>query len=220
MIGNITKSIFAVLWRGLGGSKVAILSALLIVAPGMHAHASLMATATFTDTQPTPGTFEYDITLSNTGTTTIGTFWFSWIPGQGLMTVAPTNVQSPANWNEITTNAGTAIQWTTTSALLAPGDSQTGFIFDSTLSPAQLVAPFAGSGLGSRDPTSTYFVYIAAPLADPGFQGVAQPFTVAAVPEPSTWVMLILGFVGLGFMACRRKSKPAMMAACSQCLAA
>jgi hypothetical protein len=35
----------------------------------------------------------------------------------------------------------------------------------------------------------------------------------AAVPEPSTWAMMILGFAGLGFMAYRRKSKPAMMAA-------
>jgi hypothetical protein len=36
---------------------------------------------------------------------------------------------------------------------------------------------------------------------------------VAAVPEPSTWAMMILGFAGLGFMAYRRKSKPALMAA-------
>jgi hypothetical protein len=36
---------------------------------------------------------------------------------------------------------------------------------------------------------------------------------VAAVPEPSTWAMMVLGFAGLGFMAYRRKSKPALMAA-------
>ena len=29
--------------------------------------------------------------------------------------------------------------------------------------------------------------------------------TIAAVPEPSTWAMMILGFFGLGFMAYRRK---------------
>jgi hypothetical protein len=34
-----------------------------------------------------------------------------------------------------------------------------------------------------------------------------------AVPEPSTWAMMILGFAGVGFMAYRRKSKPALMAA-------
>src|SRR2546430_15209276 len=32
------------------------------------------------------------------------------------------------------------------------------------------------------------------------------PFT-AAVPEPSTWAMMILGFLGVGFMAYRRKSQ-------------
>jgi hypothetical protein len=34
-----------------------------------------------------------------------------------------------------------------------------------------------------------------------------------AVPEPSTWAMMILGFAGVGFLACRRKSKPALMVA-------
>jgi hypothetical protein len=34
-----------------------------------------------------------------------------------------------------------------------------------------------------------------------------------AVPEPSTWAMMILGFAGIGFMAYRRKSKPELMAA-------
>jgi hypothetical protein len=37
--------------------------------------------------------------------------------------------------------------------------------------------------------------------------------SVSSVPEPSTWAMMILGFCGLGFMAYRRKSKPALMAA-------
>jgi hypothetical protein len=35
----------------------------------------------------------------------------------------------------------------------------------------------------------------------------------AAVPEPSTWAMLLLGFAGIGFMAYRRKAKSALMAA-------
>jgi hypothetical protein len=37
--------------------------------------------------------------------------------------------------------------------------------------------------------------------------------SISAVPEPSTWAMMILGFAGIGFMAYRRKSKPALMAA-------
>ncbi|MBC9883590.1 PEP-CTERM sorting domain-containing protein [Bradyrhizobium sp. INPA01-394B] len=33
--------------------------------------------------------------------------------------------------------------------------------------------------------------------------------TVSAVPESSTWAMMLLGFCGLGYMAYRRTSKPA-----------
>jgi hypothetical protein len=48
--------------------------------------------------------------------------------------------------------------------------------------------------------------------------GTSQPATytavfdfAAAVPEPSTWAMMILGFAGIGFMAYRRKSKRALV---------
>jgi hypothetical protein len=36
---------------------------------------------------------------------------------------------------------------------------------------------------------------------------------IAAVPEPSTWAMILLGFAGVGLMAYRRKSKPTLIAA-------
>jgi PEP-CTERM motif-containing protein len=36
---------------------------------------------------------------------------------------------------------------------------------------------------------------------------------VGGVPEPSTWAMMMLGFVAMGFMAYRRKSKPSLMSA-------
>src|SRR2546430_903354 len=34
---------------------------------------------------------------------------------------------------------------------------------------------------------------------------------IAAVPEPSTWAMMILGFFGVGFLAYRRKSSGAAL---------
>ena len=37
--------------------------------------------------------------------------------------------------------------------------------------------------------------------------------SVSAVPEPSTWAMMILGFAGVGFVAYRRKANPALTAA-------
>jgi PEP-CTERM motif len=36
---------------------------------------------------------------------------------------------------------------------------------------------------------------------------------VPAIPEPSTWAMLLIGFAGIGFMVCRSKNKLALKAA-------
>jgi hypothetical protein len=38
---------------------------------------------------------------------------------------------------------------------------------------------------------------------------IDSPNLTTDVPEPSTWAMMILGFCGIGFLAHRRKSKPA-----------
>jgi len=45
------------------------------------------------------------------------------------------------------------------------------------------------------------------------FEGAVSFDTVSAVPEPSTWAMMLLGFAGVGFITYRRKSKPASLAA-------
>jgi PEP-CTERM motif len=46
-----------------------------------------------------------------------------------------------------------------------------------------------------------------------GSYDYTPPSLASDVPEPSTWAMMILGFAGVGFVAYRRKSKPALMAA-------
>jgi hypothetical protein len=184
--------------------RLAALSVLGIAAT-IELHAGIVATATYADTQPTSGNYQYDITLNNTGTTTIGTFWFSWIPGAGFLSATPTSINAPTGWVDALSNANMAIRWTTTTDLLAPGASVSGFMFDSTLSPTNLGAPFAGPGLGTGDPVDTFFVYIAAPLADPGFQGAATPAAVAS-PEPST---MMLGALALGLIGWRKFARPA-----------
>ena len=51
--------------------------------------------------------------------------------------------------------------------------------------------------------TDTFtFTQFSAGQASPTF----DDFAIAAVPEPSTWAMMILGFAGVGFMAYRRRS--------------
>ena len=150
-------------------NKLLLLFAVFLAASVSIRADGLDATATYTNMQVSPGVFQYDLTLNNTGTTTIGTFWFSWIPGAGFMGVSPTNVMSPAGWTDTLTNTGASIQWLA-AAPIAPGTSVTGFIFDSTMTPAQFMGTFAGPGLGTGDPITTSTIYIAAPFGDPGAQ--------------------------------------------------
>jgi hypothetical protein len=44
-------------------------------------------------------------------------------------------------------------------------------------------------------------------------QFVASNLSVSAVPEPSTWAMMLLGFAGVGFMAYRRRHRGAVLSA-------
>jgi hypothetical protein len=44
-------------------------------------------------------------------------------------------------------------------------------------------------------------------------QFVASNLSVSAVPEPSTWAMMILGFAGVGFMTYRRRNQAALRTA-------
>lgn len=168
----------------------------LLGAASMNLWAGIMASSTYTDTQVSPGLFCYDLTLTNTGTTTIGSFWFAWIPGAGFLSSPPSNVMDPAGWTDFVTNGNTAIQWDATGPLLAPGHSASGFQFDSLETPSQLMGTVP-SGFGAGDPITTAFVYIAAPLADPGFQLAATQATQA--PEPATFGFGVLA-IGLGLM--------------------
>src|ERR1700677_4417030 len=126
-----------------------LLFGVFICASGPNLFASSIdATATYTDSEISPGEFQYDLTLNNTGTTTIGTFWFSWVitpsGANGFLPDTPTNVVDPAGWTDILTNGGAGIQFKTSSDLLASGDSLSGFEFDSTMTPAQLQKDFTG----------------------------------------------------------------------------
>ena len=103
------------------------------------------------------------ITLNNTGNSIIGTFWYSWVPGKDFMSVAPTNVTSPAGWTSNITHGGSsdgyAIQWTAISPAddLVLGNSLSGFSFDSTLSASQLTID--DSPLYPTMPVGTSYTY-------------------------------------------------------------
>jgi hypothetical protein len=48
---------------------------------------------------------------------------------------------------------------------------------------------------------------LSAAFSSPGTDAFeVSNFQVAAIPEPATWAMMVLGFLGVGFMAYRRKN--------------
>lgn len=117
--------------------------------------------------------YNYGVTLTDTGTTKLGTLWFSWLPGEGFLPSSPSNFTSPAGWSAALTNGpggtadGFSIQWVAQSASadLAPGNSMGGFGFSSADSPAVL------SGSSPAHPASpilTSTVYSGMPFSDAG----------------------------------------------------
>ena len=147
--------------------------------------AALGASATLTPQQLGPNSYEYSLTLTNTGTTPIGTFWFSWIPGYDLLPTAPTSIISPTGWKGTDQREGIgsgSIQWVNTTAPLLPGKSQDGFKFDSPDTPDQISGTSFFAGL----PVEQSYVYIGAPETDPGATFVATTVT----PEPASMALL------------------------------
>jgi hypothetical protein len=64
-----------------------------------------------------------------------------------------------------------------------------------------------GPNVGDQAAVGAFFTGPKDPSNASGKNLVAGEFTIAAaVPEPSTWAMMILGFCGLGFMTYRRKA--------------
>lgn len=143
------------------------------------------------------GVYNYDIHLTNTGSTTIGTFWYAWNPGQDYLPTKPSQVMAPTGWSDAITHIGQgdgyAIEFTANSSAnyLQMNQSLSGFDFSSTDSPAVLDGGsnfFQGANVGDS------FLYHAGPFSDNGTQ-----ITVQTVPEPTGLIWLVPA-VGLIFL--------------------
>jgi hypothetical protein len=126
--------------------------------------------------QGSAGVFHYDIDVKNSGTTNVGTLWYSWVPGEDFLGIRPTNLVSPSGWAARVTNSGVtdgfAVQWINNSGPLAPGQTLGGFAFDTTQTPAMLAG---SSPFFTGVPVSTTFIYAGVPLSDAGFEFNINP---------------------------------------------
>jgi len=170
------------------------------------ARAAINASISYTSQQVGPGSYKYSATLTNTGTTNIGTFWFGWVvypPVYDLLPNLPTNVIAPAGWTGAGLNdsfyGGYSTEWTTTTSPLAPGQSLSGFTFVSPDSPTVMSSTSTVFGLFRAD---TSWVYVGASQApgDPGLRIQATQI----VPEPSTGALV----AAVLFPLLRRRRSP------------
>ena len=182
-------------WRK---SSLIVLALLCIaIAP---AFGQLAATATISAIPNGPN-FDYTISLTNTGTMDIGTFWFAWTP-PGMPTEydflpsEPFSISQPTGWLGPASAGfpGFSIEYYNHGgSLIAPKETAT-FQFTSPDSPVTL----QGSSFGF--PRTTSFSYSGSPEVGPTAR-VDPVF----VPEPSTYALLAAGCAGL--LALRRRKQ-------------
>jgi hypothetical protein len=189
-----------------------LLIALLIAAAACTAPAfgAEIATVTYTSTPLNPTTWEYDLTLDDTGTTNVGTLWFAWVPGEDFMPAQPSNVLNPANWTPTITGGGAgdgyAVRWVAGGgSAITPGNSVAGFSFDSATTPAQMAGL---SAFFNNPPVTTATVYSGQPFSDPGFTLVATA-AQTSTPEPAGLVLMTLGVAALGWKKTRARRRQA-----------
>jgi hypothetical protein len=107
-------------------------------------------------------------------------------------------------------------------ATVAIGTALNLFLVVPTPPLAYILVPYEDPYIATGFDASIYTQFNSVWTNDPGnissqpdsYTSGAEDFAVftAAVPEPSTWAMMILGFAGIGFMAYRRKNNHNTMA--------
>jgi hypothetical protein len=169
----------------------------LVVAAGLMASAvgvqAQSATATISGAAAGGGVFDYTITLHNTGTTSLDSFWYAWTLSGNNLSTAISNPGSSLGWVDTALEGNTSISWEGNSGnTLAVGQSAT-FTFASTETPSAITTLPSGESVAYVSGTGPN-------TFDQNDPGVASPVfspTLVAVPEPSTLALLIAAAVGL-----------------------
>lgn len=160
----------------------------------------VIATGTFTDVTGSGGNFDYTVTLHNTGTEAIQSFWMGWIPGF-FDVASPSSAGNNLGWTSVLD--GNSVQYGgTTGTALAVGALGT-FTFDSTTTPAAIASAISNAGAstvyGVNDPNQFAFS-----LA--GQSANTETFDLQAAPEPSSFAFLAVGFIAFLFVLRRKPS--------------
>jgi hypothetical protein len=167
------------------------------------ASAAISASATVSSQQLGPNSYRYSISVTNTGDTTIKTYWFGWIAYLGaypydFLPHQPTAVGSPSGWIGTAPNDSPytpgyyAGEWTSPAGIAA-GATLTGFTFDSPDAPTTIggTSQFAGY------PVRESWVYQNVYTTINGSGANAEFTPTLLVPEPFSVLLLPAGLLML-----------------------
>lgn len=165
----------------------------LVVAAGLavftaSSHAQ-SASATIFGVQNGPN-WDYTITLDNTGTLNLNSFWYGWTDVGNNLPSNPSSAANTSGWaNDLD---GNSIMWVNSSGTaLAPGHTAT-FTFVDVSNPTQITA-------GSSGASVVYTGGIDFSQSNGGDSSGAFSPTLIAAPEPSTWGLLAVGLATTAF---------------------
>jgi hypothetical protein len=168
----------------------------LAVAAGMTATAisghAQGATATISGVAAGGGIFDYTITLHNTGTTSLDSFWYAWTLAGNNLSANISNPASALGWTDTALEGNTSISWEDSAGghALAAGQSTT-FTFDSTETPTAITTSPSGESVAYVSATGpNTFGQNSPGSASPVFSP-----TLVTVPEPSTLGLMAVGLV-------------------------
>jgi PEP-CTERM motif len=150
--------------------------------------------------------FLYTISLHNSGTTNIDTFWFAWLPNDyDFLPSLPTSIVAPSNWTSYVESGfyGNSIEfYDTANSPILPGQTNNSFQFVSPDTPTAL-----GKNGGLGVPITYSYVYSnTAPAGDDPTGSSIDIFsmTITPVPEPASMVLASIGGLA-GLMIWRRR---------------
>jgi hypothetical protein len=189
-------------------NKIALagIAALGFAAPAFAQSASGVVNLVSINGSGASQTYSYNIVLKNTGTTSIDSFWFAWIPYSGqlpdnyynFLPSDPSAEVSPTGWSPTVVGPGVfgdgySIRWDASSDPLAAGSTDD-YGFTTKDDFATITGPDTIAFIPT--PVGTSYIYTGAPEASPEAE-----VTIAAgsdvVPEPATLGLLATAAVGI-----------------------
>jgi len=209
---NLTKNTMNKL-PNLTATRLALALAAGLVASAVSSQAQ-SALATISETSGGGGTFDYTITLQNTGSDSLNSFWYGWTPGVfdlplGSVVSGTTVTSSSLGWVATIDNTGSgdSIQWQNSASApsLTAGESAT-FTFDSPTSLSAITTSPSGESVAFTTDAIQF---------NQGVSGQSTPIfsPTSAVPEPSSLGLMAGGLIGMvgscRWLSASRKAKAA-----------